>query len=65
MHVMKAGQIDSPPLSSEEIADIEEFYNNPKDRRVVTLTELLAELNGDQHVEHRQEYKIHKSVQNA
>ncbi len=40
-------QIDSPPLSDEEIADIKEFYNNPQDRKVVTLKELLEELHSD------------------
>lgn len=43
----KTKQIDSPPLSDEEIRDIEEFYNHPKDHKVGTLTELLDELHSD------------------
>ena len=35
--------VDSPPLSDEEIADIKEFYNNPQDRKVVTLKELHSD----------------------
>ena len=34
-------QIDS--LSDEEISDIKEFYNNPQDRKVVTLKELHSD----------------------
>ena len=40
-------QIDSPPLSDEEIADIKEFYSNPKDHKVGTLKKLLDELHSD------------------
>ncbi len=40
-------QVDSPPLTDEEIKDIKEFYSNPKDHKVGTLKELLEELHGD------------------
>ena len=35
---------DSPPLSDEEIKDIDYFYNHPEEHRVLTLKELLEEL---------------------
>ena len=37
-------QIESPPLSDEEIKDIKEFYAHPEDRKIVTFDELLEEL---------------------
>ncbi len=40
----KIKQIDSPPLTDEEIADIKEFYAHPEEHRVVTLEECLKEL---------------------
>ena len=43
----EAKQIDSPPLSDEEIKDIEEFYAHPEDRKIVTFDELLEELHSD------------------
>ena len=35
---------NSPPLSDEEIKDIDYFYNHPEEHRVLTLKELLEEL---------------------
>ncbi len=40
-------QIDSPPLTDEEIKDIKEFYKHPEDHKVGTLKELLEELHSD------------------
>ena len=37
-------QVDSPPLTYEEIKDVEDFYNHPEDHKVGTLKELLEEL---------------------
>ncbi len=36
----------SPPLSDEEIQDINDFHNHPENRKTGTLSELLAELHG-------------------
>ncbi len=41
-------QIESPPLSDEEIKDVEEFYRHPEDHTVGTLKKLLEELHSDQ-----------------
>ena len=43
---MKPKNIDSPPLSAEEIRDIEDFYAHPEENTVSTLDEPLAELHG-------------------
>lgn len=40
-------QADSPPLTTEEIKDIEDFYSHMKDHKVGTLKELLDELHSD------------------
>lgn len=38
-------QADSPPpLTAEEIKDVEDFYSHPEDHKVGTLKELLGEL---------------------
>lgn len=37
-------QVDSPPLTAEEIKDVEDFYSHPEDHKVGTLKELLGEL---------------------
>ena len=38
---------NSPPLSAEEIKDIDDFYAHPEEHRVSTLNELLAELHSE------------------
>lgn len=40
-------QADSPPLTAEEIKDIEDFYSHSEDHKVGTLKELLEELHSD------------------
>ncbi len=40
-------QVDSIPLSSEEIKDVKNFYSNPKEHKTGTLKELLEELHRD------------------
>ena len=35
---------DSPPLSPEEMDDVNNFYDNPADQKVGTLEELLEDL---------------------
>ena len=40
-------QADSPPLSNEEIKDIEDFYKHLEDRKIGTLKELFEELYSD------------------
>lgn len=40
-------QADSPPLTAEEIKDVEDFYSHPEDHKVGTLKELLEELHSD------------------
>ncbi len=37
-------QLESPPLSDEEIRDIKEFYAHPEGHKKGTLQELLDEL---------------------
>ena len=37
-------QVDSPPLSPEEMEDINDFYDDPGDHKVGVLEELLEEL---------------------
>ena len=37
-------QIDSPPLSDEEMADIDEYYAHPEEHVQGTLEEFLKEL---------------------
>ena len=39
-------QVDSPPLSPEEMEDINYFYDDPGDHKVGVLEELLEELHG-------------------
>ena len=39
-------QVDSPPLTDEEIKDVEDFYNHLEDRKVGTLKE-FEELHSD------------------
>jgi hypothetical protein len=43
----KTKQVDSPPLSDEEIDDIEEFYLHPEDHKIGSLDDLLKELHRD------------------
>ena len=40
-------RVDSPPLTAEEVKDIEDFYNHPEDHNVGTLKELLEELHSN------------------
>lgn len=40
-------QVDSPPLTVEEIKDVEDFYNHPEDHKAGTLKELLEDLHND------------------
>ena len=35
---------DSPPLTDEELKDVEDFYGHPENHKVGTLKELLEEL---------------------
>jgi len=44
---MVAQQTDSPPLTEDEIADIEYFYSHPEEHKTYTLEELLEELRND------------------
>lgn len=44
---MATHQIDSPPLTEDEIADIEYFYSHPEEHKTYTLKELLEELHSD------------------
>ena len=46
-HMSDTIQADSPPLSNEEIKDIEDFYKHPEDRKIGTLKELFEELYSD------------------
>ena len=38
---------NSPPLSAEEIKDIDDFYAHPEEHKVGTINELLAELHSE------------------
>ncbi len=40
-------QVDSPPLSPEEMGDINDFYDNPEDHKVGILEELHDAKCGD------------------
>jgi len=43
----KSKTAESPPLTEDEIADVDEFYSNKNDHKICSLAELLDELHSE------------------